>query len=105
MSDVAFDRTDSTHGLRHRPLSHKLCQLAPGGLESIDFDGVPKRSSRSMRLDVAHRAGIDSSLAIGRDQQVSLRSGIGGRKRTGTPPMIFGTAANHPINMVTILLS
>src|SRR5436853_1550882 len=57
-----------------------------------------------MCLDVAHRTGINPSLAIGRDQHVGLRSGIWGSERTGTPAMVFGTATNHAINMVTIPL-
>ncbi len=57
-----------------------------------------------MCLDVAHCARIDSSLAIGRNQQVGLRPGIRGGERAGTSPMIFGTGANNGINMVPILL-
>src|SRR5436305_1243366 len=68
------------------------------------FDVVPNRSPSSMCLDLADVAGIDPGLAVGCDQHVSLCSGIGGCERTGTPPVVFGTAAYHPINMVPISL-
>src|SRR5919198_1169595 len=57
-----------------------------------------------MCLDVTDRAGIDTCLTIGCDQQVGLCSGIRGGERTGTPTMVFGTPTYHTINMVTILL-
>src|SRR5436305_11554059 len=103
MSDVAFHRADPTSSHRPRFLSHALGQLAEGGLESSDFDRVPKLSPGSMSLDVAHRARIDPGLAVSGDQQVGLRSGIGGCERTGTPTMIFGAPTDHAINMVTCL--
>src|SRR5436305_2229976 len=57
-----------------------------------------------MRLDVAHRACINPCLAVSRDQQVGLCSGIGSGERTGTPTTVFGTATDHAINVVTSLL-
>src|SRR5690348_11535255 len=101
MPDVAFHRTDPTYPFLHRPLPYRLRELAPGALESIDFDRIAKRGAGSMGLDVAHGAGINSGFAVGSYQQVGLCSGIGGCERAGTSPMVFGTAAYHAINMVT----
>ena len=57
-----------------------------------------------MCLDVAHRTRIDPSLAVGGDQQVGLCSVVRSGERTGSPAMVFGTGADHAINMVTRLL-
>src|SRR5437667_7122302 len=105
MSDVTFHRANSTRGLWERSLPDGLCQFAESGLESIDFDCVPKRSSSSMRFDVAYRSGIDPGLVVGCNQQVGLCSGIRCGERTGSPAMVFSTAKNNAINMVTSLLS
>src|SRR5437667_2339877 len=58
-----------------------------------------------MCFDVAYRAGVDPGLAVGSDQQVGLCSGIRSGERTGSPAMVFSTAKNNTINMVTSLLS
>ena len=58
-----------------------------------------------MGFNIAHCARIDPCLAIGRNQEVSLCSGVGSCERTGTSSMVFATANDHPINMVSILLS
>src|SRR5436190_11928086 len=111
MSYVAFQRTDPARRLWHWSFPAAVgtvpcaCpQLAEGGFESIDFDRVSKYRPGSMCLYVAHCTGIDPGLVIGSDQQVGLCSGIRGRERTGTPAMVFGTATDHAIDMVTILL-
>ena len=111
MADVAFHRANPTRCDRYRspavgavPCACPLCQLAKRHLESVDFDRVTKRGPGPMRLDVAHRARIDPGLAVSGNQQVCLCSGIRGCERTGTSTMIFGTAANHAINMVIRLL-
>src|SRR5262249_53900927 len=95
---------DSAPCLWDWSLSYYLGELAKSGFESIDFDRIAEPRTSSMRLDIAHCARIDFGLAISRNQQVGLCPGIGGRERTGTPTMIFGTAAYHSIDMVTGLL-
>src|SRR5436305_2128568 len=111
MPNVALHRTDSTPRLWYWFLliiggtGPRSCpQFAEGSLESVDFNRITQNCPGSMRLDVTHCAGIYSGLAVGCDQYVGLCSRIGSRKRSGTPTMIFGTATNHPINMVTSLL-
>src|SRR5436309_15652548 len=102
MPDITFHRAETTGGWRYRSCSPHLYQLAEGHLETIDLDGVSKWSASTVRFDIAHRARINASLTIGSDQQISLCRRIGGCQRAGSPIMIFCSATEHPINMISI---
>ena len=86
------------------PAYTRVHQFTEGGLESINLDRITKLRPSSMHLDVTYSPGIDRGLAIGRNQEVGLRSRIRSGERIGTPAMIFSGGSNDCINMIASLL-